>query len=939
MSETATADDFFGALGNDESVDDQTNVLSLRQPPKWLRRPISASFGFGGLLASTSNLPAASGKHHSGVVHLRSVVTEQGILDRATAVHEASGDLDKMRTFYSEKMTDQSDTAWQTLQTLLKANSREELVRLLGFSKEEVASNVAEAIKTFPSTTIDEADIERDPTVPFAEPEKQESKEDASTAQPSEATPSEISASETAATENTAVTDQSLFTDDTPGTPAAAAADFFSSMAAGNLRNPQLDSVIPHKTEGTASSVAATIGSRASSIRSEIKDSNTFRIYPSGESDVDRLITRALVLGDFASAVNLCLASERFADALILAVRGGPELLQSTQTAYFARRTTSLPFLRVFQSIVTEDLVDIVQNADLSEWKVIFVVLCTFARDSDFGNLAEQLGQRLQFKWQMLAGSDSPEAKESAKTARQDATLCYIAARKLEKVVGIWVEEMGEEENQTQATKYTGHAQALQSLIEKVAVFTATTSYVDEDLSTPTESAATAEAGARTYKLAGLYDRYYEYADLLATQGMVDTAAEYVRMTPSDYKGTGVAGFELDKARDRLLSTASGGTGTAPAHGAPPAEQSRQTAAPMSAPGYAPASAPGFPAPAPAPDAAGPASTSGAYNPPNASYETPKHHDPPQSYGYPDPSPYAPSQAYQQSSQYGPSNGYGPPDPQPQGYGVPSSQPYGAPIAPPAPPPRVSANGSNNTSTPPPVPAAQRRDMPGWNDMPSGPPKRPSSAARDAAKPAPIMSPFPMSTDPMAAAGAPQQMQNRGMTPPPPRASQPKMLPPPPRGGPRPPSAQAVAHQASSPHQTQARPPPETGPPSLNAAPTPGVAPRQPAGRGGPPPGVLAGPPPRRALSPLGPQGRVASPLSSQLRSPSSSQPPARVLSPPGQAPPPGSRLAGPPPPGRIPSATQIPPARSASSGTPPQSSPPTKPSHRDSESHEYRRS
>ncbi len=879
-------------------------MLSLKQPPKWLRRPISASFGFGGLLASTSNLPGPSGKHQSGVVHLRSVVTEQAILDRATALQETSGDKDKMEGFCNEKVTGKSEAAWKTLQTIFKANSREELVHLLGFSKDEVARQVAEAIKKFPSLGEDGANGDQGAQVIESEEVAKET-----LVQASKGTTSWSSVpSENGQAESTGVGEQGVFEEDTPGTPAAAAADFFSSMGTGNLRNPQLDHVVPYKGDGVASSAVATIGSQASSFRSEaVKGGDTFRIYPPCESEVDRLITQSLVVGDFTSAVNLCLASERFADALILAVRGGPKLLQSTQKAYFARHTTSLPFLRIFQSIVMEDLTDIVQNADLNEWKVIFVVLCTFAKESDFGHLAEQLGQRLQYKAQMLAGSDSPEAKTSAKTAKEDATLCFLAARRLEKVVGIWIEEMGEEEIGAETTRYTAHVQALQSFIEKVTVFTAAASYVDDDLIFPTESAVAAEAGVRTYKLAGLYDRYYEYADLLATQGMLELAAKYVRMTPSDYKGTGAAGFELDKARDRLLRAADSSAVEVSV------QKPKQTAAQVPPSSYqsAPTSSAYATVTPPAPYAAGPAPPD-SYTPASTSYKPPAaSYNPAQSYGYSD--PYAPSQP-QQPSAYGPTNGYGPPNPQSQGYGIPSSQSYGASTESQdlVPPPRANAaNGS--TGTPPPVPASQRRDMPGWNDVPNAPLKRPGSAMRDGAKPAPIMSPFPMSTDPMAGAMG-QASQNQGMTPPPARTGQPGMLPPPPRGGPRPPSAQAVARQPSIPPQSQARPPPPTA-----------AFPRQPMGRGGPPPGTLAGPPPKRAHSPLGPQGRVTSPLGQgrvtsplgHVRPPPAQ--PARVLSPPSQASPPGSRLAGPPPPGRTPPVTQASPAPS-----PPRASQPT---------------
>lgn len=1000
ISETATADDVFGALGDQEPADDNTNVLSLKQPPKWLRRPVSATFGYGGLLATTSNLPGASGKHQSGVVHLRNVVTEQSIIDRAEALGAAQGDKDKLAELCSKKVDE--DAAWKTLSTLFKADSREELIRLLGFSKDDVAQQVLEAIKQFPSDRV--------PTVTFAEPEQDKSTttapvgpeiaaatdDDLGTDQPeapkSEATPSEISITSdtTKRTEATEITEQSLFDED-PGTPAGQAADFFSSMAAGTLRNPQLDSVVP-RGEVAASSVAATVGSRASSVRSEAIKENNFRIYPSGEGDVDRLITQALVLGDFKSAVDLCLASERYADALLLAVRGGPDLLASTQKAYFNRHTTTRPFLRVFQSIVTEDLVDIVQNADLAEWKVVFVVLCTFAKDGDFANLADQLGQRLQFRSQVLSNSDSPEATLSAKTARGDATLCYLAAKKLEKVVSIWIDEMREEEHhssESSLTRYSAHAHALQSFIEKVAVFTAATGYVDDDLAHPTESAVAAETGARTYKLSGLYDRFYEYADLLATQGQVDMAARYVQMTPSDYKGTGAAGSELDRARDRLFKAAGvASSSSQPSFNAAFAKSS-VTPSSVSATAGSSRQAGGYSAPASSYQPSGygtqqtqaqpplSAASSNPYGAPQAyggyndqSY-APQASQPQQPQSQPQPSIYAPAQPQQQSYQpsYGGSNGYST-DPQPQGYGagyapnqgygVPSQSPYGAPPAqqtPLAPPPRASAPSASSSSTPPPVPAAQRRDMPGWNDAPnfsSAPPKRPQSAAKEI-KPAPIMSPFPMSGDPMANAGAgmapsmPPQGRPRA-TPPPPRG-QPGVLPPPPKGGPRPPSAQAVARQAM-PAQNQGRPTPPPQP-QVQARPPP-----PPAGRGGPPPGtfagppppgagtgtpVIGGPPPPRALSPLGPGGRAAQQppsMTSQFRpTPPPQQQRPEGLSPPAQSQP---RMGGPPPPGRTASAaanapapppSQIAPTRSTPSPRPtPPPAAPAKPTHRTSD-------
>ena len=123
------------------------------------------------------------------------------------------------------------------------------------------------------------------------------------------------------------------------------------------------------------------------------------------------MVTAAAVLGDFGSAVSLCLYAERYADAIPLAVKGGPELLNNTQKACFEKSTENLPRLRSFQSVIAEVLADIVQNVDLQEWMETFVVLYTFAKGDEFTGLAEQLSQRLEFVGSLRRGAEGDEKR------------------------------------------------------------------------------------------------------------------------------------------------------------------------------------------------------------------------------------------------------------------------------------------------------------------------------------------------------------------------------------------------------------------------------------------------------------------------------------------------------------------------------------------------
>lgn len=97
------------------------------------------------------------------------------------------------------------------------------------------------------------------------------------------------------------------------------------SWAASALRR-QLTKIavcVPHHNYPLDSSVAATIGS-PSYVASDTWKDNTFRIYPNDESETDRLVTKALVFGDFKLAVSLCVFYDRFAVAILLAVKGDP---------------------------------------------------------------------------------------------------------------------------------------------------------------------------------------------------------------------------------------------------------------------------------------------------------------------------------------------------------------------------------------------------------------------------------------------------------------------------------------------------------------------------------------------------------------------------------------------------------------------------------------
>lgn len=276
--------------------------------------------------------------------------------------------------------------------------------------------------------------------------------------------------------------------------------------------------------DGFLSELAATKGARTN---------NPFHIYAGSESEPDRRITRALLLGQFEKALDVCLQENRMSDAFMIAICGGQTCIEKAQKAYFNQRTEGPQYLRLLASVVGKNLWDVVHNADLQNWKEVMATLCTYAGADDFSDLCEALGDRME---------DQMKDGESNVDARKDASFCYLAGSKLEKAVAIWIAEMQEEERtgslETKGiSNFSAHAQLLQSLIEKVTIFREVTDFEDNG------RLATAE-----WKLAPLYDLYTEYADIVASQGQLQIAERYLDLLPDRYPAAEVAKNRVKQA-------------------------------------------------------------------------------------------------------------------------------------------------------------------------------------------------------------------------------------------------------------------------------------------------------------------------------------------------------------------------------------------------------
>uniref|UniRef100_A0A803YCA9 Protein transport protein Sec31A n=1 Tax=Meleagris gallopavo TaxID=9103 RepID=A0A803YCA9_MELGA len=357
----------------------QSVVLPLKKPPRWIRRPVGASFSFGGKLVTFENAkpqqqPGVDQQPQHHYVYVSQVVTEKEFLARSTQLQEAvqsEGFVSYCQKKIDMAQADFERNVWAFLKVNFEEDSRAKYLELLGYRKDDLKNKVSVA-------------------------------------------------------ESCACV--KYFVD-----------GFICQMAKDNKQ----------ETEDLGSA------------------RKTFNISVSG--DVDGLITQALLTGNFESAVDLCLHDNRMADAIILAIAGGQELLSRTQEKYFSK----------IQSKITRVCIS-------AKYQHVRRLLATSFLPFKFSYL---LGNRLE--------------SEGDSLLRTQACLCYICAGNVEKLVACW------------SKVQDGNSPlSLQDLIEKVVILRKAVQL--------TQAVDPNAVGAL------LAEKMSQYANLLAAQGSIAAALTFL---------------------------------------------------------------------------------------------------------------------------------------------------------------------------------------------------------------------------------------------------------------------------------------------------------------------------------------------------------------------------------------------------------------------------
>uniref|UniRef100_A0A8C7QVX4 Protein transport protein Sec31A n=1 Tax=Oncorhynchus mykiss TaxID=8022 RepID=A0A8C7QVX4_ONCMY len=126
-----------------------TTITPLKKPPKWIRRPVGASFAFGGKLVSLENIkpnPQQPQQPTAHVVHISQVITETTFLERSAQL-QATLAAGSFVDFCQEKMDSAQNefekTVWSFLKVNFENDARGKYLELLGYKKEELAAKAA----------------------------------------------------------------------------------------------------------------------------------------------------------------------------------------------------------------------------------------------------------------------------------------------------------------------------------------------------------------------------------------------------------------------------------------------------------------------------------------------------------------------------------------------------------------------------------------------------------------------------------------------------------------------------------------------------------------------------------------------------------------------------------------------------------------------------
>lgn len=217
-------------------------------------------------------------------------------------------------------------------------------------------------------------------------------------------------------------------------------------------------------------------------------------------------ITNALIKGDLKSALSHSLEKDLLLEAMIIAITSDDaNLKEKVKTAYFSKFSNKSNLARTLFSVSENNVEDIVQNVEVSQWKDAVQFIYTSSKNQDERNaLLVKLGDRLL-----------------ADGKRKDAILLYLAGRSIDSIASVWLKEFPQFEAELKSkrdTLYEAHLECLTEFVERLTVLS---SYLNDGSSMKMTNQE-------------LISKFLEFVNVAATNGNFDLALKFLDNLPGD---------------------------------------------------------------------------------------------------------------------------------------------------------------------------------------------------------------------------------------------------------------------------------------------------------------------------------------------------------------------------------------------------------------------
>lgn len=245
--------------------------------------------------------------------------------------------------------------------------------------------------------------------------------------------------------------------------------------------------------------------------------SGEFKILDGSQSATETSLAKLILSNKIDEAVTVCLQENKLTEALILSLDQDPSVKLKVKDHYFQKHHGDV-LSRLIYSASSKDVLDIVSNADISNWKEIASSILAYNKDpADFSAKIVELGDRIY-----ASGS-------SDKEYRDHALKCYLAGGALDKVSAIWLKELPDLEVELKSKHGDGLSSpfdvrwsSLGSFVEKLAAYRSI-SNITEPLSGPA--------------IEPVLKAVFEFSNMTATGGHFELANQFLSLLPEDFPG------------------------------------------------------------------------------------------------------------------------------------------------------------------------------------------------------------------------------------------------------------------------------------------------------------------------------------------------------------------------------------------------------------------